>query len=234
MTFVITQPCIDTMDQSCVEVCPVDCIHFEEGPDRMLYISPVECIDCGACQPACPVTAIFPEDEVPADQAFFTEINSLWFEDPAAARAKVPGEGGAAPAAPAAPAAVAEAAPAEEEPAAPVESEAPAEPEAEEPAAPAAPAPQAAPAVAAAVAAPPPVRPHARKQDYQRAFAGFHFPISRDAVIRGARDKGGVDREVAAIIGRLASSRFRSLDELHQGVREVYLSLGVDGEQLPI
>ena len=234
MTFVITQPCIDTMDQSCVEVCPVDCIHFEEGPDRMLYISPVECIDCGACQPACPVTAIFPEDEVPPDQAFFTEINSLWFEDPAAARAKVPGEGGAAPAAPAAEAAVAEAAPAEEEAAAPAESEALQEPAAEEPAAPAAAAPAAAPAVAAAVAAPPPVRPHARKQDYQRAFAGFHFPISRDAVIRGARDKGGVDREVAAIIGRLASSRFRSLDELHQGVREVYLSLGVDGEQLPI
>ena len=235
MTFVITQPCIDTMDQSCVEVCPVDCIHFEEGPDRMLYISPVECIDCGACQPACPVTAIFPEDEVPADQAFFTEINSLWFDDPAAARAKVPGEGGAAPAAPAAPAAVAEAAPAEEEAAAPAESEAPAEPAAEEPAAeePAAPAAPA-PAVAAAVAAPPPVRPHARKQDYQRAFAGFHFPISRDAVIRGARDKGGVDREVAAIIGRLTSSRFRSLDELHEGVRQVYLSLGVDGEQLPI
>ena len=76
MTFVITQPCIDTMDQSCVEVCPVDCIHFDEGPDRMLYISPVECIDCGACQPACPVTAIFPEEDVPADQAFFTEINS--------------------------------------------------------------------------------------------------------------------------------------------------------------
>ena len=99
MTFVITQPCIDTMDKSCVEVCPVDCIHFDEGADRMLYISPIECIDCGACQPACPVSAIFPEDDVPADQAFFTEINSLWFEDAAAARAKVPGDGGTAPAA---------------------------------------------------------------------------------------------------------------------------------------
>ena len=152
MTFVITQPCIDTMDQSCVEVCPVDCIHFEEGPDRMLYISPVECIDCGACQPACPVSAIFPEDEVPADQAFFTEINSLWFEDAAGARAKVPGAGApapapaAAPAAPAAPAAEAAAA----EPAAPAEST----PAAEEPA-PAAPAP----APAAAIQVPPPA-PH--------------------------------------------------------------------------
>jgi len=121
VTFVITQPCIDTMDQSCVEVCPVDCIHFEEGPDRMLYISPVECIDCGACQPACPVSAIFPEDEVPADQAFFTEINSLWFEDPAGARAQVPGEGEGAPAAPAAAAPPAAEA-AAEEPSAPVES----------------------------------------------------------------------------------------------------------------
>ena len=86
VTFVITQPCIDTTDQSCVEVCPVDCIHFEEGSDRMLYISPVECIDCGACQPACPVTAIFPDTEVPEDQAPFTAINELWYSDPAAAR----------------------------------------------------------------------------------------------------------------------------------------------------
>jgi ferredoxin len=91
MTFVITQPCIDTMDQSCVEVCPVDCIHFEEGADRMLYINPAECIDCGACQPACPVSAIFPEADVPADQALFTPANSQWYEDKAAARAAVAG-----------------------------------------------------------------------------------------------------------------------------------------------
>jgi NAD-dependent dihydropyrimidine dehydrogenase PreA subunit len=103
VTFVITQPCIDTMDQSCVEVCPVDCIHFEEGTDRMLYINPLECIDCGACQPACPVSAIFPEADVPAEAAFFTEINSQWYEDAAAARAKVaPLEGGGGEAAPAA------------------------------------------------------------------------------------------------------------------------------------
>ncbi|MBM3141297.1 MAG: ferredoxin family protein, partial [Chloroflexi bacterium] len=104
MTFVITQPCIDTTDQSCVEVCPVDCIHFDEGEDRMLYIDPVECIDCGACQPACPVTAIFPEADVPVDQRFFTEINALWFQDKAAARAKVPGAAATATAAAAAPA----------------------------------------------------------------------------------------------------------------------------------
>ena len=90
MTYVITTPCIDTTDQSCVDVCPVDCIHFEEGVDKILYINPDECIDCGACEPACPVSAIFAEDDVPADQTVFTEINALWFTDRDAARAKVP------------------------------------------------------------------------------------------------------------------------------------------------
>lgn len=158
MTFVITQPCIDTRDQACVEVCPVDCIHFEESEDRMLYINPAECIDCGACQPACPVSAIFPEADVPADQAAYTPINALWFEDPAAARAQVeqlagggaPAPAAAAPAAAAQPAA--EAAPAE---AASTGEAAPAAEEAEAPAAAAAPAPAPAPAAAAAPAAAP-------------------------------------------------------------------------------
>ena len=89
MTYVITDPCIDVLDKSCVEVCPVDCIHYEEGTDRKLYIDPDECIDCGACEPVCPVTAIFAEDDVPPDQAGYTEIDALWFKDPEAARAKV-------------------------------------------------------------------------------------------------------------------------------------------------
>ena len=89
MTFVITQPCIDTTDQSCVEVCPVDCIHFEEGTDRKLYIDPDECIDCGACEPVCPVTAIFAEDDVPDQWKEYTEIDAKWFKDPDAARARV-------------------------------------------------------------------------------------------------------------------------------------------------
>src|SRR5712692_813743 len=70
MTYVITQPCIGVKDASCVDVCPVDCIHpttgeagFEEA--EMLYINPDECIDCGACEPACPVTAIFEEWQLP-------------------------------------------------------------------------------------------------------------------------------------------------------------------------
>ena len=151
MTFVITQPCIDVQDQSCVEVCPVDCIHYEEGADRILYIDPVACIDCGACEPACPVTAIFEESDVPADQAHFTAINELWFADRAAARAQVEGGAGAAPPADAAPAAAppAEAAPAEP-PATEAAAEAPAA-EAPEEAAPAA--AEAAPAAAAPLAA---------------------------------------------------------------------------------
>ncbi len=89
MTYTITTPCIDVQDQACVEVCPVDCIHFDEGEDRMLYINPDECIDAGASEPACPVTAIFAEDDVPDDQAAYKEINVLWYTDKAAARAKV-------------------------------------------------------------------------------------------------------------------------------------------------
>ena len=57
MPYVIAEPCIGVKDRACVEVCPVDCIYED---DLMLYIHPDECIDCGACEPECPVTAIFP------------------------------------------------------------------------------------------------------------------------------------------------------------------------------
>ena len=66
MTYVIAEPCIDLLDISCVEVCPVDCIHYEEGTDRKLYIDPDECIHCGSCEPVCPVTARLAEDDSPA------------------------------------------------------------------------------------------------------------------------------------------------------------------------
>ena len=89
MTYVITTPCIDVQDQACVEVCPVDCIHFDEGEDRMLFINPDECIDCGACEPACPVSAIFAEDDVPADQAEYKALNADWYTDKAPVRARV-------------------------------------------------------------------------------------------------------------------------------------------------
>lgn len=90
MTYVIASACVDVLDQSCIEVCPVDCIYVEadEG-DRMCYIEPNECIDCGVCEPACPVGAIFEEASVPQEAAGFTEINALWFRDREAARARV-------------------------------------------------------------------------------------------------------------------------------------------------
>jgi len=89
VTYTITEPCIGTKDRSCVDVCPVDCIHDDGDDDQILYIDPDECIDCGACEPACPVTAIFAEDDVPENMKVYTEINALWFKDKDAARAKV-------------------------------------------------------------------------------------------------------------------------------------------------
>jgi ferredoxin len=89
VAYIITSPCIGTKDRSCVEVCPVDCIHDDGDEDLMLYIDPAECIDCGACEPACPVTAIFAEDDVPDNEKAYTEINALWYQDKEAARNKV-------------------------------------------------------------------------------------------------------------------------------------------------
>ena len=78
VAYVITQPCIGVKDASCVEVCPVDCIHTDDAAD-MYYIDPDECIDCGACVDPCPVDAIYPEDEVPGDQTQFIKINADYF-----------------------------------------------------------------------------------------------------------------------------------------------------------
>ena len=88
MTFVIANACIDVMDQSCIEVCPVDCILVEED-DRMCFIEPNECIDCGVCEDACPVGAIFEATALPKESVEFTEINAIWFEDKTAARTRV-------------------------------------------------------------------------------------------------------------------------------------------------
>ncbi len=73
MTFVVTENCIKCKYTDCVEVCPVDCFH--EGPN-FLVIDPEECIDCTLCEPECPVEAIYPEDDLPADQRDFLEINA--------------------------------------------------------------------------------------------------------------------------------------------------------------
>ena len=77
MTYVIGLPCVDVKDRACVEECPVDCIY--EG-ERTLYIHPDECVDCGACEPVCPVEAIYYEDDLPDDQNKFLNINSEFFD----------------------------------------------------------------------------------------------------------------------------------------------------------
>jgi NAD-dependent dihydropyrimidine dehydrogenase PreA subunit len=80
VAYVIVQPCIGVKDASCVEVCPVDCIHTDDAAD-MYYIDPDECIDCGACVDPCPVDAIFPEDEVPEQWRDFIKINADYFKN---------------------------------------------------------------------------------------------------------------------------------------------------------
>ena len=89
MTYVIAEPCIDVLDLSCVSVCPVDCIHYEEGVDRKLFIDPNECIDCGACEPECPVNAIFPEESLPPEWSKYTLVDATWFTDRASARTQL-------------------------------------------------------------------------------------------------------------------------------------------------
>ena len=78
MTYVISQPCVDLKDRACVDECPVDCIY--EGK-RMLYIHPDECVDCGACEPVCPVEAIFYEDDVPEESKAYYDANVHFFDD---------------------------------------------------------------------------------------------------------------------------------------------------------
>ena len=72
-----------------MRVCPVACIHLDAGKDRKLYIDPNECIDCGACEPVCPVEAIYDEFDLPTAWRTYAEIDALWYSDPAAARARV-------------------------------------------------------------------------------------------------------------------------------------------------
>ncbi len=80
MAYVICQPCIGTKDKACVEVCPVDCVQGKEE-DPQMYINPEECIDCAACEPVCPVLAIFIEEEVPDEWKNFIELNRRYFRN---------------------------------------------------------------------------------------------------------------------------------------------------------
>ncbi len=97
MPYIIADPCVGVCDTACVEVCPVDCIHGPHEKDDsgqgakdmkdagenidglQLYIDPEECIDCGACEPECPVEAIFEESEVPEEWSSFIAKNYEYF-----------------------------------------------------------------------------------------------------------------------------------------------------------
>jgi ferredoxin len=85
MAYVIAEPCIGTKDTACVDACPVDCIHPKKdepgfAESTQLFIDPAECIDCGACVPVCPVTAIFALDELPDKWKQYTEMNAAYYQ----------------------------------------------------------------------------------------------------------------------------------------------------------
>ena len=95
MAYIIADPCVGTCDTACVEVCPVDCIHGPEDKEgagaeakesgfdptgKQLYIDPEECIDCAACEPVCPVVAIFAEDDTPEQWESYKDLNYEYFD----------------------------------------------------------------------------------------------------------------------------------------------------------
>ena len=88
MAYVICEPCIGVKDRTCVDSCPCDCIYEgpKEGFPDMMFIDPDECIDCGVCQPECPVDAIFPDMDVPDEWRHFTALNQQFFQTAGAAR----------------------------------------------------------------------------------------------------------------------------------------------------
>src|SRR5262245_41222440 len=84
--YIIAEPCIGTKDTACVDVCPVDCIHPRKdeadfATAEMLYIDPDVCIQCGNCEPACPVTAIFTEETIPEKWKHFQQVNADWYKN---------------------------------------------------------------------------------------------------------------------------------------------------------
>jgi len=95
MAYIIAEPCVGTCNTACVDVCPVDCIHGPIDPTGagaevktlasldglQLYINPIECIDCAACEHVCPPGAIFHEDEVPAEWQHYIQKNADFFKN---------------------------------------------------------------------------------------------------------------------------------------------------------
>ena len=87
MAWVITRLCRDCVDQACVDVCPVDAIHGpaeavrrKPQPPLQLFIDPDQCICCSACEPECPVGAIYERDDVPAEFREDVDRNAAFFE----------------------------------------------------------------------------------------------------------------------------------------------------------
>jgi len=87
MAYVIAEPCVGVMDQTCVDVCPVFCIYDPDdtllAPEQRLsklYINPCECIDCGVCADVCPMGAIFPVEELPPQWQHFTVLQAAAFD----------------------------------------------------------------------------------------------------------------------------------------------------------
>ena len=86
MAYTIAEPCIDVKDTACVDICPVDCIHPTKNEAEpfaqlhQLYIDPEECIDCGACEPVCPVESIFENDALPEKWKHYAQINADYFK----------------------------------------------------------------------------------------------------------------------------------------------------------
>ena len=75
MAYIVADPCVKCKYTDCVAVCPVEC--FFEGKNS-LVIQPDECIDCGACEPECPTTAIFEESALPEKWANYLQINNVF------------------------------------------------------------------------------------------------------------------------------------------------------------
>ena len=85
MPHIIAEPCIGTKDTSCVEVCPVDCIHPTKNEPEFetavqLFIDPDTCIDCGLCVDECPVKAIYPQEDLPQEWNKFVQVNLDYYQ----------------------------------------------------------------------------------------------------------------------------------------------------------
>jgi ferredoxin--NADP+ reductase len=84
MSYVVTEPCLDVLDLTCIEVCPVDCIHptkndKDYGNTRQVYIDPGACIDCDACTDVCPVDAIYADEDLPPEYQPYARANRDYY-----------------------------------------------------------------------------------------------------------------------------------------------------------